>query len=339
MWMPPQAPDSNNSDPPIPAQLPKSYGALQGFLQEAEVNNPFSLRVETFRRIEKRLGRPLICYACRTWNVTPETPAFIDDGDLIGFSDLIDSVSGDKVDIFIISNGGSAEATERIVQRLRDRFSDIRFIVPSNAYSAATLMCFAGNKILMLPEGTLGPIDPQVNGIPARAILRSFETLEKRLAKEGAKALTAYVPLLQKYDLHLLEQCRSAQQLSEELARTWLSKYSMNKQDETKIDSVVEFFSNWDLHKSHGRSINATSCKKIGVPTMILKGDAADLVRSLFHQYALFFDKSPFYKVFENSAGIAWGRQQVQQVVNIPIQAPGGLPTIPDPGEPGGSSK
>ena len=336
--MPSQASESNLPDPLIPDQLPKSYGALQSFIQQAKVSNPFSLRVETFRRIEKRLGRPLLCYACRTWNVPPTTPSFIDDGDLIGFSDLIDSVPGDKVDIFIISNGGSAEATEWIVQRLRDRFSDIRFIVPSNAYSAATLMCFAGNKTLFLPEGTLGPIDPQVNGIPARAILRSFETLEKRLAKEGAKALMAYVPLLQKYDLHLLEQCRSAQQLSEELARTWLSEYSMNKRDKVKIDSVVEFFGNWDLNKSHSRSINAKACKKIGVPAMILKGDAADLVRSLFNQYALFFDKSPFYKVFENSAGIAWGRQQVQQVVNIPIQNPGGLPVVPDSGEPSGSA-
>ena len=66
-------------------------------------------------------------------------------------------------------------------------------------------MCFSGDAILTLPEGTLGPIDPQLNGIPARAILRAFETLEERLAKEGPKALTAYVPLLQKYDLHLLE--------------------------------------------------------------------------------------------------------------------------------------
>ena len=336
--MPQQASESNLPNPQIPDQLPKSYGALQIFLREAKISDPFSLRLETFRRIEKRLGRPLLCYACRTWNVTPGTPAFIDDGDLIGFSDLVDSVTGDKADIFIMSNGGSAEATERIVKRLRNSFNDVRFIVPSNAYSAATLMCFSGSKILMLPEGTLGPIDPQLNGVPARAILRSFETLEERLAKEGAKALTAYVPLLQKYDLHLLEQCRSAQQLSEELARTWLSKYSMSKSAQTQIDSVVDYFGNWDLHKSHGRSIDATDCQKIGVPAMILKGDSANLVRSLFHQYAFFFDKTPFYKVYENSAGIGWGRQQVQPVVNIPIRSPGGLPATPDSGEPGESS-
>ena len=60
----------------------------------------------------------------------------------------------------------------------------------------------------------------------------------------------------------------------------------MNKSNKTDIDSVVDYFGNWDLHKSHGRSIDAKACQKIGVPAMILKGDAANLVRSLFHQYA-----------------------------------------------------
>ena len=222
-------------------------------MQNPQVRSTFSVRLETFRRIEKSTNRPLLCYATNTLNVKAGTPVSIDDGDLIGFGDLIDSVSGNECDIFVISNGGSAEATERIVQRLRGRFDNVRFIVPSNAYSAATLMCFSGNKILMLPEGTLGPIDPQLNGTPARAILRSFENLEERLAKEGPQALTAYVPLLQKYDLHLLERCRSAQQLSEELAKTWLTEFAMTGVDPKEIAAVVDYFGNWDLHKSHGR--------------------------------------------------------------------------------------
>ena len=333
----PQASGDDSGGIEFPNPLPKSYGELQSFLQSSGMGNPHPLRLETFRRIEAVTKRPLLCYVSQTWNVSPapEVRAFIDDGDLMGFSDLINSVDSDKADVFIISNGGSAEATERIVQLLRGRFKEVRFIVPSNAYSAATLMCFAGNRILMLPEGTLGPIDPQLNGIPARAILRALETLEQRLAEEGAQALTAYVPLLQKYDLHLLEQCRSAQQLSEELARTWLSRYAM-RTARNRIDEVVEHFGNWDLHKSHGRSIGADEAQRLGLPVVVLKGNRADLVRSLSHQYAFFFDKGPFYKVFENSAGIAWGRQQQRQI--IPVPPVGGLPVPPDPGEPGKSS-
>ena len=132
-------------------------------------------------------------------------PVSIDEGDLIGFNDLIDSIEGNQADVFIVSNGGYVEATERIVRRLRRRFTELRFLVPSNAYSAATLMCLSGDKILMLPEGTLGPIDPQLKGIPVRAIIRGFERLEKRLTKEGGKALPVYLPLLQSASSPLLK--------------------------------------------------------------------------------------------------------------------------------------
>ncbi len=312
-----------------PDPLPRSYGELQKFLEKQGSIDLFELRLAVINGIQSETKRPLLCYATQTSNVATGAPVSIDDGDLVGFSDLIDSVDGTKADVFIISNGGSAEATERIVRRLRGSFTGLRFLVPSNAYSAATLMCLAGDEILMLPEGTLGPIDPQLNGVPARAILRGFERLEKRLAKEGAKALTAYVPLLQKYDLHLLEQCRSANELSKELARSWLQQYAMCKSTHDAISDAVEFFCNWDQHKSHGRSIDAAAAQKIGIPATILSDPLADLVRSLYHQYTLFFDKTPFCKVFENSKGIAWGRQYSQQV-HIPLPIPGQLPPNAD---------
>ncbi len=302
-----------------PDPLPDSYGGLEAFLTQDREINLFGLRLETFRRIEKETGRPLLCYATQTVSASSGAPVSIDDGDLIGFSDLIGSVSDDTADVFLISNGGSAEASERIVRQLRGRFKNIRFLVPSNAYSAATLLCFSGDEVLMLPEGTLGPIDPQLNGVPVRAIKRAFETLEERLAKEGPGALTAYVPLLQKYDLHLLEQCQIAQDLSSELALTWLTKYGMKNAPRKKVETAVEFFGDWDLHKSHGRSIGVEAARQIGIPATLLTGSLADLIRSLYHQYVFFFEKTHFCKVFENARGIAWGRHYAQEVINIPL--------------------
>ena len=161
------APDQVYPDP-----LPRSYGELQSFIEKQGEINPFELRLVAIDRIQSETKRPLLCYATQTSNVLQGAPVSIDDGDLVGFSDLVDSVDGNRADVFLVSNGGSAEATERIVRRLRGRFEELRFLVPSNAYSAATLMCLAGDKVLMLPEGTLGPIDPQLNGVPARAIIR-----------------------------------------------------------------------------------------------------------------------------------------------------------------------
>lgn len=172
-------------------------------------------------------------------------------------SDLINDVPGDALDVFIVSNGGSAEASERIVRLLRSRFKSVRFLVASNAYSAATLMCFSADEVVMTPLGTLGPIDPQINGVPARAILRAFENLEARLKTEGPRALTAYMPLISKYDLHILEICKSTQELSEELARTWLSTYMLKCEPTAEpVAKIINFFKSYDVHKSHGRSID-----------------------------------------------------------------------------------
>ncbi len=212
--------------------------------------------------------------------------------------------------------------------------------MPANAYSAATLMCFAGDQILMDSLGTLGPIDPQVNGVPARAILRAFETIEQRLKAEGPRALTAYMPLISKYDLHLLGICKSAQELSEELARTWLRTFMLKcDEDDPQVGRIVEFFASYDVHKSHGRSIDRTKARELGLKVANVEETAelGDLVRSLHNQYELWFGKTAFYKMFEDARGTNWGRQAQSVVVQLPVPGPPGAPlpaTQPGPPQP-----
>jgi len=113
--------------------------------------------------------------------------------------------------------------------------------------------------------------------------------------------------LLQKYDLHLLEQCRSAEELSKELAREWLTRFALRKASEETIIKAVDFFGNWDLHKSHGRSIDAEGARKIGIPVTVLENRLADLVRSLYHQYALFFEKNSILQSIREFQGDCMG--------------------------------
>ena len=219
---------------------------------------------------------------------------------------------------------------------LREHFGKVRFIVPANAYSAATLICFAGDEIVMDTGATLGPIDPQINGIPARAILRAFEKIEKRLKDEGPRALSAYMPLIQKYDLHILEICTSAQELSQELARNFLSSYMLGlKEDSPKIGEIVDFFFDFDIQKSHGRSIDRDKAREQGLKVTNLEetDGLTDLVRSLYNQYEIWFDKTTFYKMFENAHGIGWGRQAEQVTVQLPL-TPAPAQPIPQPGPP-----
>jgi len=324
--------DATKLDP-----LPSSYQEINDFYLQWPDVKPFDVRQETFKRIEKITGRPLICYVSKTRNVPQGVPSYIDDSDLTGFGDLIYSVEGDAVDVLIISNGGSAEATERIVRLLRERFNQIRFILPSNAYSAATLLAFSGEEVIMGPQATLGPIDPQLNGIPARAILRAFETLKSLLESEGPSALTAYMPLVMKYDLHILEMCRSMEALSKELARSWLSTYMLKcDPGAPELDAIINFFSDYDLHKSHGRSIERHRARELGlkvVYTEEMEG-LEPLIRGLANQYELWFDRTPFFKDFENAHGINWGRQSQSVTLQIPIGQPIMPQPVPQPGPP-----
>lgn len=329
---------------PLPAELgelPATYQAIQDYFLSFGEAPPdlFTLRDETMRRIGKATGRPLLCYVGRTQNVPTGIPAYIEDGDLTGFADLCRTVEGDSADIFVMSNGGVAEATERIVRLLRERFTHLRFVVPANAFSAATLLCFSGEQIVMDITGTLGPIDPQINGVPARAIIRGFEEVEKRLKEEGPGALTAYVPLLSKYDLHTLEICKSAEELSKELARTWLQNFMLKcAEGDPRLDQIVEFFSNYDLHKSHARSIDRKTARDLGVEVVPLEefDGPPELVRSLYNQYVLFFDKTDFFKLYENAHGVHWGRRAQTVTLQIPVP-PGGIPMPqPGPGHPSG---
>lgn len=321
-------------------RLPISYQDLANFVEQRGELKGFALRAETMRRIEQITGVPVICYVTKTHNIPREVPNHIENSDLLGWSDLVNSINSDAVDVFIVSNGGSPEATERIVSLLRGRFTQVRFLIPSNAYSAATLMCFAGDEIIMSEQATLGPIDPQINGIPARAILRAFESLEKRLIDEGPRALTVYVPLIEKYDLHILEICKSAEDLSRELAGTWLSQYMLKiPRDNPRIEKIVHYFSDYDQHKSHSRSINREMAATQGVNVTNVEQLAGldSLLRSLYNQYEFWFDKTPFFKLFENAHGVNWGRQASLITVQAPIGSPGAQPA-PQPGPPKQSS-
>jgi hypothetical protein len=305
-------------------KLPTTQQELIEYFGAVGEANPYPLRRETLLRIATLTGRPVICYVTKTNNLPQDVAVatYIEDGDLAPFGDLIHSTSERNVDVVLVSNGGLAETAERIVRLLRGSFETIRFIIPANAYSAATLMCFAGDEIIIDLGGTLGPIDPQYRGIPARTILRSFEKIEERLQAEGPRALAAYMPLIEKYDLHLLEMCRSAEELSRELAQRFLSNY-MFKGDEKseQIAEIVEFFSDYDSHKSHARGVDRDKSRELGLKVTNAEDieGLSGLLRSLYNQYEFLFDRTIFYKIFENADGFSWAKQDPSVTRNVAV--------------------
>src|SRR6266849_947501 len=138
-------------------QIPVSYSDVTNYFERMGTINPSELRMQTLQCIEELTSRPIICYVSKTLG----SPLYL-------FPSL------------------TPLAAERIVKMLRQKFKHIRFIIPSNAFSAATMICFSGDEIIMnATSSTLGPIDPQLEGIPIRAVLRGLEEIERRVKEEG----------------------------------------------------------------------------------------------------------------------------------------------------------
>jgi hypothetical protein len=295
----------------------------QNFLGSTPLNsiNLQDLRIECYRKIEALRGRPLLIYATKFLETPQGTPNQIDLSDIDGFTDLANSIPDNQdVDILIHSPGGRPDATERIVNILRSNFNNIHFIVPHSAYSAATMLALSGDTICIHPSGTLGPIDPQLNGTPARSIKRGFEKVREVIKNEGPEALPAYIPLIEKYTLDLLEICDDSENLSKELVTQWLNLYMFRDENQMPlIEKAVEYFSNYDLHLLHSRPLLFSKLTEFELKITQAEPPLRDLIWEAYILINGFFNLSAFVKLFECAHGVSWGKQFQ---VGLPVQQP-----------------
>jgi membrane-bound ClpP family serine protease len=110
-----------------------------------------------------------------------EPDNFIDSTDLDHvFSALSESNPDRQKDVLLIllSRGGSIEPAYQI-SKLCKSFAAERFVVavPRHAKSAATLIAIGADEIHMGPLGQLGPIDPQLGGLPALGVSQALRTM------------------------------------------------------------------------------------------------------------------------------------------------------------------
>ena len=84
--------------------------------------------------------------------------------------------------LLLQSYGGRIEPAYFIGKMLR-QFPDLHVAVPRMAKSAASLICCAASHIHMGGLSELGPIDPQVNGVPALGLKNAIQHLAELTGK------------------------------------------------------------------------------------------------------------------------------------------------------------
>lgn len=272
------------------------------------------LREQCIDKIMSIRVKPLLVYASKfIWQGIVGFPNNITIEDVAGFTDMVNSVPVDKkeVDVLIHSPGWDPAATERIVGILRNRFDKVNFIIPHSAYSAATMLSLSGNEIILHPSATLWPIDPQLNWTPARSIKRWFDNIKQKITEEWPESLPAYIPLIEKYSIDLLEQCEDAEKLSEELVAEWLKKYMFDSEaiEDSKIEEIVKYFSSYDTHKLHSRPLIYEKVKELGIKIKLADWELKDAIWEAYILLDWFFSNTPFVKLYETNYWISWWTQ------------------------------
>lgn len=274
----------------------------------------------------------------------------IDFSDKIGFKTITDNIEAPNLDVLVHSPGGVAEAAESIVYQLRAKFTNIRFIIPAFAKSAATMLVMSGDEILMDRDAELGPIDPQMrtqNGFsPAEAIQEQFKKAQDEL-KEDPSKIQSWLPILAPLGPSLLIDAQHAIDLSKEMVKQWTRTYMFaNDADaEAKSAAVSRYLSNHSAFKSHARAVKVADLLSIGVKVTDIRSNPAlhKAVDELYCCIDILLANTPVYKLFENSADDALIRQSpvpvqphfIFQGPQLPLPLPFTSKPAQPPSEPG----
>ncbi|MGA2545211.1 MAG: serine protease [Rectinemataceae bacterium] len=126
----------------------------------------FKTRLKWYKALEKKRNSRLLVYVTGD-RLGLETQIHQDALDYFG--DHLDKITGghriEKLSLFLYSRGGQTAAAWSIANLLKQFCKQFEVIVPARAHSAATIICLGASSIIMTKQATLGPIDPNFNGL------------------------------------------------------------------------------------------------------------------------------------------------------------------------------
>lgn len=255
--------------------------------------------------------------------------------------DLLKGVESRKVDFYIETPGGSAEAAEEIVECLRNKFDQVSFVVSGEAKSAGTIMALSGDEILMTENGSLGPIDAQVR--IGRSVVSAYDYMEwTNQKKEEAQKIGKLNP----FDATMVAQISPGElsgvlhalKYAEDLVTDWLVKYKFKtwittekrqlpvteEMKSKRAQEIAAELANHAKWRTHGRSIKATDLHSIGLKVTRVESDPklSDVVYRIQTVCRLLFSSTNTYKIFATEKEKVFkNATPVSAIPKIPVQA------------------
>ncbi|MDR2944779.1 MAG: hypothetical protein LBU81_06870 [Methanosarcinales archaeon] len=181
------------------------------------------VRRKYLKKLHEATGRNVIAYYSGWLQKPGFASASIDDDDKNGFMNAICGLDRSKgLDLILHTPGGDTAATESIVNYLRKMFGDdIRAIIPLLSMSGGTMMACACKEIIMGKQSSIGPIDPQYNGVSTHGVIEEFEKAIKD-AKTSPETIPIWQVIIAKYHPTFIGDCEKAIQWSSDMVQSWL---------------------------------------------------------------------------------------------------------------------
>lgn len=295
--------------------------------------------LQLISRYNKLRNTFAIVYVSAINKLIPDVPLNQDDYYVI--HDLLTGVDSPKIDFYVETPGGSAEAAEEIVRWLRSKFDEVAFVVSGEAKSAGTIMVLSGDPILMTETGSVGPIDAQVR--IGRSVVSAYDyiewTNEKREEAEKIGKLNPFdATMVAQISPGELSRVYNALKYAEDLVVDWLINYKFKNwvitetrkipvTDEMKRKRASEIAAELTNHakwRSHGRSIKLGDLEELGLRIVKIDDDAklSDIVYRIQTVCRLLFSSTHTFKIFATEREKVFKRATpVGLTPKIPIQA------------------
>ncbi|OGS20287.1 MAG: hypothetical protein A2252_12065 [Elusimicrobia bacterium RIFOXYA2_FULL_39_19] len=163
--------------------------------------------------------------------------------------------------LLVLYSTGGEIGSAYLISKLCREYSNGKFVVvvPRQAKSAATLICCGADEIHMGSLSELGPIDPQINRLPALGLKNSVEHIAELVSKypQSSEMFAKYLKLsLAPVNLGYYERvAQSAAQYAERLLKLRSSKL---KNKHAKIAEGLVY-----SYKDHGFVIDKGEAEEI----------------------------------------------------------------------------
>ncbi len=259
---------------------------------------------ECLSALKNHTNRNVIVYFS-AWQQKKNIPGAlygIDDNDLNGFMNSIRGM--DKqigLDLVLHTPGGEIGAAQKIVEYLKNVFSNnFRVFVPHSAMSAGTMIACASSVVYMGRHSFLGPIDPQINGIPTNEFKNTIQRMKDDL--NNNRNVAYWIQYMQQLPPQLEGVVENVIEHSKQLVKEWLSDNMLNG-DALGVDRTVEYLSNYSLHREHNNCLNITHLRShTDLNIIALEDDEVlqDLVLSVYHAFQILVGRTSIAKIITN---------------------------------------